>query len=249
MRSTKESTITFRRLKTVDERPICIIPARGASKRVSDKNIAEVGGKPLIAYTIETALSSRLFSRTIVSSEDRNILGVSEQYGAEAHKRPAELSEDRALLIDVIKETAASLNIGNETAIGIMLATCPLRSAEDVKRAWRIFLDNNREFSVVSVTPYERPIQLAHRISAENRLAPIFYEEYSRTTRSQEHFKTYWYNGAIIFNTAGRLKGQKNLLGQNPVPYIMPFERSVDIDHEFQMEFVRFHLENSRGKS
>lgn len=221
---------------------IGIIPVRGNSKRVENKSIIEINGKPLIYYTINAAKSSSLFTKVLVNSEDEKILAISEHFNADIYRRPTELSEDRILLIDVIKEMIISLDFDDDIVIGIMLATCPLRSTDDIRNAWLIFDDNERKSPVVSITSYERPIYLAQKITEDNCLTPVFEKEYLRTTRSQEHSKAYWYNGAIIFNTVGLLKDQNNLIGSRPIPYIMPFERSIDIDHKFQVDFVRLSL-------
>lgn len=227
---------------------ICIIPARGGSKRVKNKNIKECNGKPLLYHTIIKARESGIFSSIIVNSENDEILNIGRHYGAEVYRRPAELSGDNILLIDVIKEMLSALNLKDDVAVGIMLATSPLRNVTDIKDACEIFFKNDIKTPVVSVTQYERPIHLALAISEDNRLVPVFPGEYLRTTRSQEHTMAFWYNGAIIFNTVMQLKKQENLIGTEPVPYIMPFERSIDIDHEFQFEYVKFLLNKDNKK-
>ena len=219
---------------------ICVIPARGGSQRVKNKNIRVVEGKPLLAHGIEVARASDLFEQIVVSSQDDGILQVAEDFGAVPHRRPSELATDEVLVIQVVREVLDSHGVSDDAMVGIMLPTSPLRTPEDLRRAYRLFEDNCRQSPVVSVAPYERPIQLGLRLDADNRLRPLFYDEYVGNTRTEGHTTTYWYNGAIIFNTAGTLRRQgRVLIGQDPVPYIMPYERSIDIDHEFQIDLVQ----------
>jgi len=90
----------------------------------------------------------------------------------------------------------------------------------------------------VSVSWYATPIQLAHFIDEENRLMPFFPNDYKKSTRSTDHRRAYYYNEAIIFNKADNLLNQSNLIGDMPIPYIMPPERSILIDYPFQLKMI-----------
>jgi CMP-N-acetylneuraminic acid synthetase len=228
--------------------PIAIIPARGGSQRVPGKNLQEISGKPLVAWAIEVARESRIFSRIMVNSDDQEILEVAQRFGAEAYRRPPELGRAVSYVIDVVHEMLATLETRDRTPVGILLPTCPLRTVDDICQAWEIFRENSGRSAVVSVTPYETPIQLAHYVSAQNRLIPYFPEDYRKTTRSTGHREAFRFNGAIIFTTAGVLKHQKNLVGSEPLPYIMPYERSIDIDNGFQLEMVRFIMKQNLAR-
>ncbi len=226
---------------------ICIIPARGGSKRVKRKNIMDIAGKPLIAYSIEKALESKLFDAVYVNSEDEEILRVSEQYGAKGYRRPDELSGDKVFIIDVLKQMLETLGATDEWTVGIMLATSPLREVEDIRGAYELYLQKGAEIPVVSVTTYETPIQLAQYSDDDGRLTAVFPDDYKKSTRSTDHKTVYKYNEGIIFNSYGRLKTQKNLIGERPVPYPMPPERSILIDYPYQFELIKLILENKKG--
>lgn len=216
-----------------------VICARKGSKRVENKNIRIVEGKPLIAYTIETAITSDVFSNVIVNSEDREILAIAERYGAESYLRPKKLASDTTFVIDVVKEMIENHHFDDKVTIAILFPTCPLRNIEDIHNAFKIYKENGCKFPVVSVSPYEYPIHVALDITPDNRLKPIYSDDYKRSTRHNDHKKMYHANYAVIFNNVGNLKRQRNLIGDSPIPYIMPPERSIDIDEPFQMKIVQ----------
>ncbi|NEP42096.1 MAG: acylneuraminate cytidylyltransferase family protein, partial [Okeania sp. SIO2H7] len=136
--------------KTLD-RPLCIIPARGGSKRLPRKNIAVLAGKPLLAYAIEAAIESNVFEQVCVSSEDEEILEIASVYGADLPlRRPQELSTDRSQVKQVctylLEELTAKGRIYNEFAV--LLATSPLRTAEDIKAAYELFKNENANYVI-----------------------------------------------------------------------------------------------------
>jgi len=218
------------------KKPIAIIPARGGSKRVENKNIAEINGRPLIHYAIDVCLKSKLFSDIYVNTNDSKIYDISKKYGAQPYLRPEKYATDTAYIIDAIKEMIETLGL-HEKSIGILLPTCPLRTANDLINAWNLYRKNKS--CVISVCKYETPVQLAHFINKDNnKLEPFFPSDYKKTTRSYGHQQSYRFNGGIVFNNAEQLLKQSNLIGVNPVPYIMPEERSIDIDHPYQLEWA-----------
>lgn len=199
------------------------------------KNLAVVGGRTLLARAIDTASRSGLFGEIVVSSDDDTVLTEAATQGATADRRPTRLATDETRIIEVVREFIARRGLDAEQVMGILLPTAPMTEVADLRAAHDLFLANNGDVPVVSVAPFERPIEMAQVVNDRNRLVPVFREAYLRTTRSQEHEPSYWYNGAIIVNCAGRLATQRTLIGDEPIPYVMPIERSVDVDHEFQL--------------
>ncbi len=232
----------------MEQRPIAFIPARGGSRRVKNKNLVDLGGRPLLAHTIDTARDSGVFGDVFVNSDSGEILDAAARFGGIPDSRPAHLAADEVRIIHVLQEFIERRSIQPQTVIGILLVTCPLRHLEDIRKAYALFGEKENKVPVASVTPFERPIEVAQRMTEDNRLTPVFSEEYLRTTRSQDHETAFWYNGAIIFNTAGQLVEQDTLIGHAPIAYQMPFERSFDIDHDFQVRVVElFFKEHGRG--
>lgn len=216
-----------------------LIPARGGSKRIKRKNLFVINGKPLLAYSIETAKNSRLFSRVFVNSDNDEILAEALKLGAEIYRRPEHLSNDSVFVIEVVQEMLESLSFRDETVVGIMLPTCPLRNEHDVIEAYELFKKKGGKVPVVSVSSYETPIQLSQFIGKNGRLEPVFPNDYKKSTRSTDHKTAYKFNEAIIFNTVKILKSQRNLIGEKPYPYTMPPERSIILDYSYQIELVK----------
>jgi CMP-N-acetylneuraminic acid synthetase len=136
---------------------IAIIPARGGSKGIPRKNIRLLAGKPLIAYTIEAAFTSKM-DKVIVSTEDEEIAEISKKYGAEVIERPKGLAKDETPTIDVIFHVLEILKAKNYNPdiVVLLQPTSPLRNAEDIYNAIKLFLDSDCE-SVVSVCEVEHP--------------------------------------------------------------------------------------------
>lgn len=129
---------------------LAIIPARGGSKRIPRKNLRNLLGKPLIAYTIEAAQKSKYINRVVVSTEDKEIVSVSEKFGAEVINRPKELSEDESQTIDAVLHALDFLKKKNyQPNICILLQpTSPLREPSDIDNAMNIFLENKCDLVV-----------------------------------------------------------------------------------------------------
>jgi len=209
---------------------VAIIPARGGSKGIPRKNIKQLFGKPLIVWTIEHAKKSRYIGRITVSTEDKEISEISKKYGAEVIERPEELAKDETPTIDVIFHVLRVQAENFEPGLVVLLQpTSPLRNAQDIDNAIELFLKNDCE-SVVSVCEVEHSLYWSFEI--ENRyLKPIFGGKYLNMRR-QDLSKVYTPNGAIYVSTPEILRKYKSFYCSKTIPYIMPPERSVDIDNE-----------------
>lgn len=236
-----------------ERKTVAIIPARGGSKRIRGKNNKSfVGQMSLVECAIQVAQESELFDEIIVNSDDRLTLEIAERAGVLAYLRPSKLASDTAFVIEVIQNTLDALDIDNTSEVAILLPTSPLRLSSDILEAYDLFKRNDCFAPVVSVSTYETPIFLAQRLTDEGTLEPVFPEHYNKSTRSTDHEEVYRYNEAIIFSTAYLLRNQNNLIGVkwNPVPYVMPPERSIAIDYQYQFNLAqnvykgRFDAEN-----
>ena len=210
---------------------LAIIPARGGSKGIPKKNIRLLAGKPLIAYTIEAALKSKYIDKVVASTEDEEIAEVSRKYGAEVIKRPEELARAESPTIDAIFHALEVLKTENYTPDIVILLqpTSPLRNAKDIDNAVELFLDSDCG-SVVSVCEVEHSPYWSFKIE-KGHLKTLFEEEYGRMRR-QDLPKVYSPNGAIYVSTPEILHNYKDFYCNYIIPYIMPIERSVDIDNE-----------------
>lgn len=223
---------------------IAIIPARGESKRVPAKNLASFKGKPLVAHTIEQALGSNIFRRILVSTDEKRIMDVASKYPVEILQRNPDLSHDDATLLDVIRDVITRKGIRHDTCIGLLLVTAPLRTIADLKGAYNLFVQSDKRQAVVTVCLDINRIDLSWYVS-DGHLVPVFPERYALNIGKQARGKTYHFNDACIFDLAGNfLKDGRNLFGEDPLPYIMPHERSIFVDYRFQLKIIQMIGEN-----
>ena len=210
---------------------LAIIPARGGSKGLPGKNIKNLCGKPLIEYTINAALQSESVERVFVSTDCSDIASIAMRAGAEVpFMRPDYLATDEAQAIETYLYTldrlaADSIIPSNPDNVMILLPTCPLRTAADIDAANELFV-NNQADSVVSYCAESHPVTWHQRISDDNRLVPIFEPTFANR---QEAETTYFPNGSIFIFSTDLLK-QRLYYSENSFAYVMPRNRSVDID-------------------
>lgn len=207
---------------------IAIIPARGGSKGIPHKNITNLCGKPLIGYTIEAAKQSTYIDDVIVSTDDLEIKKVSEQYGASVpFIRDSDIASDEAKTISVVVDALQRLlESGQEYDVVILLQpTSPLRTAEEIDVAIEVFFQHQME-GVVSVNVADISPFLLRTIHG-HRLHRIIDE--SSTIRRQDMPTYYEVNGAIYINRVEEVTEGLSF-NDNPIPYIMNRDHSVDID-------------------
>ena len=215
---------------------VCFIPARNSSMRLKNKNISKFGNGTLITNTIKQAIESEVFDEIILSSNDESILEMGEKYPVELHIR----TDKHDKLIDVIRESDYGSHLMFEDTLCLLLVTCPLRQVSDIRFAYDLFMKEGRKNTVVSVKVNENPIQMSFKMDENELLKPVFPDEFKRSTRKQDHYKTYFYNDAVIFDTVERwMDPERTLYGDNPIPYVMPWERSITIDYDFQLKLAR----------
>lgn len=217
---------------------LAIIPARGVSKGVPRKNVRLLFGKPLIAYTLEIALVSKLVDRVVVSTEDEEIAEVSKKYGAEVISRPPELAQDDTPSLPVYQHAIRHLEKMEDyrpEIIVILQPTSPLRIVEDIDMAIEEFLEAKYD-SIVSVCEVEHPPQWMYTL-AGNRLKPVIKDQ-EKVTRRQDAPKVYRLNGAVYVTRREIIMKENRLLGRDTRAHIMPLERSVDIDTELDFKLA-----------
>jgi len=229
---------------------IAIITARGGSKGLPKKNVLPFCGKPLIAYTIEAAKNSSSIDRIIVSTDDDEIAAVSRAYGAEVpFMRPSELASDTAGSRAVLLHALGSLE--NQHApidrFCLLQPTSPLRTAADIDGAFQIFKEKSAD-SVLSVTPFEHPVQWAVEMQDNGIIRP---RERGKNGRRQDMVEYYRPNGAIYMLRTDFFKDSTGYFGPSSYGYIMPPERSIDIDTKLDFivaEAVLRYLQRNQGE-
>lgn len=221
---------------------LAVIPARGGSKGVPRKNIRVVCGKPLIAYTIETALAAEhLFRRILVSTDDPEIAQLSRSYGAEVpFLRPADLANDKAPMIPVLQHAVRFAEQDDNIQfdwVCLLQPTEPFRTVEDIEQALSLAQTSECD-SVISVVQVlsVHPI-LMKRIHA-GCLVPYCIDEPEGTRRQDYQPPAYMRNGAIYLTRRDVLMKRSSIWGDVIRPYIMPPERSVGVDSELDLKLV-----------
>ena len=207
-------------------RILALIPARGGSKGIPRKNIKSIAGKPLIAWTIEAALRSRLIGGVVVSTEDEEIADVARQRGAQVpFRRPAELARDDTPGIDPVLHALEQLP--DFDAVLLLQPTSPLRTTEDIDACIGMVQDMHAP-SVVSVSePGKHPYWM-YRLGTDQRLQTLI--DVPPISRRQDLPRVYAVNGALYYARADWLRQQRAFVTAETVAYVMPPERSVDMD-------------------
>lgn len=225
---------------------LCIIPARGGSKRLPLKNIRLLAGKPMVVYTIEAALQSEVFDEVCVSTESEEIAEVARQCGAEVpFMRPPELAADDVGVVhvclhalDFYVKRGMKFNI-----LGVLLPSSPLRTGEDIRGAHEKFLSADADF-LMAVTDYiYSPFQALHERNGHLRpfWDPLYYRK-----RRQDLPKVVVDNGAIYLMYVEAFRRERIFYGERLTGFHMPFARSVDVDDWLSLELAEFFLDRQQ---
>ena len=208
---------------------VCVIPARGGSKRIPRKNIKDFLGKPIIAYSIEAAIESGLFDRIIVSTDDMDIAKAAEEWGAEVpFIRPKELSDDLTGTNDVVKH-AISFLLGQGVKIDYVCciyATAPFLKVQYLVEGFNRIQKDDKLFAF-SVTTFAFPIQRA--IKLKGGKVSMFYPQYS-TTRSQDLEEAYHDAGQFYWGKSEAFLNKKKMFSSHSIPILLPRSLVQDID-------------------
>lgn len=215
---------------------LAIIPARGGSKGIPRKNIKTLAGKPLIAWTIEEAKKSQFIDMCIVSTEDEEIKSVAEEWGGNVpFMRPAELAQDDTPGVEPVLHAVKMLP-GYDYVL-ILQVTSPLRTVDDIDDAIAYCLDSGYE-SCVGVTEAEHSPYWMYHMDEQKFLKPILKIAKEESYQRQKLPKVYQLNGAIYVTSVAFLQSEKDVADKNTAGFIMPRERSFDIDTMIDFDFV-----------
>jgi len=225
---------------------LIVIPARGGSKGIPDKNIIEIGGKPLIAYSIQAAnetLSAGITGMAIVSTDSERIAEITRNWNGHApFKRPDEISGDTAksacLLLHALDFYEKQGKAFDATIL--LQPTSPLRTAQDILYAVEIYekagqpalISAYQEDYVCDLVSYNKNGEIAIPLSPLHNIG---------VTR-QQHEKLYIRNGAVYITDAAFLRQEKKVISDTPALYVMPKIRSVNLDTVEDLELLKWHL-------
>jgi pseudaminic acid cytidylyltransferase len=212
-------------------RRLAIIPARGGSKRLPRKNILPFLGRPIIAYTIDAAISSSCFARVLVSTEDAEIGEAARAAGADIHRRDPALATDAATLTEVCLDILDSEERAGRTydTFACLYATAPLRRADDIAAVIALAERDDADFAL-AVTAYPLPPHQALRLDADGTLAPMWPDLVN--LRADKVGRLVVDNGSTNAAKVTAFRQHRTFYGPRLAGHLMPRERSIDIDEQ-----------------
>jgi len=215
---------------------LAIIPARGGSKGIPRKNIRTLCGKPLIVWTIQAAMQSEVIDKVIVSTEDSEIAELAKEYGADVpFLRPKELARDESTGMDPVFHALELLK--DYKWVFLLQPTSPLRTVEDIDNIFKICSENNYSSST-SVSAVNKHPDWMFELGPGNNL--VKYSTTKLVEIRQDLKKLYQLNGALYLAKVEWLKKHKHFVTKDTIAYIMPWERSVDIDNHCDWELAEY---------
>ena len=230
---------------------LCIILARGGSKGIPLKNIYPINNHPLLSYSITAGINSKFVKDVIVSTDNLKIAQISNQYGAlTPFLRPKKYSTDRALSVDALRYSVSEcekfFNIKYDYIIELP-AVSPFRDHKDVDKALELLI-KSRSDSVISYvnTGEKHPVRLKRIVKKKVSDFCKDYPEPIKHSRRQDLEPCYIRNGAIYAMTRSCLFVQDSRQGSNHMPFIMKEDKSLNIDHKFDLLIAKNLIENGQ---
>jgi len=230
-----------------DKKTAAIIPARASSERVPGKNLVPLNDKPLIAWTIEAALGASCLDHILVTSDDPRTLNIAREYGVSTLRRPGHLATSTATTFDTLANALDHISEEGMEVEHVMLLqpTSPLRSSADIDSAHALLCEAQLD-SVISVCPCEHPPQWTNTLdsacSMDSFLSPDI-----REIRSQDLPRCYRLNGALYIARVDGFILNRGFFMKNSRAYVMPLERSIDIDTKLDFAWCEFFMSINSG--
>jgi len=229
---------------------LCTICARGGSKGIKNKNIRELCGKPLISYTIEQAKNSNLFDHIVISTDSDDIAAIAKKYGGEVFfKRSVEMASDTAGKLDVIRDAFIRSEKYYNRVFDYLIdldATSPLRNVADITNSFNQFKKDNND-NLITAMPSRRSPYFNIVEQSEDGKVYLSKKLDNAIVRRQDAPKTYDMNASIYIWKREAILNENTLFLENTGLYVMPEERSIDIDSELDFKFVEFLMKEKRN--
>jgi CMP-N-acetylneuraminic acid synthetase len=226
---------------------VALIPARGGSKGIKNKNIIDLDGRPLISYSIRAGIDSEYIDDVVVSTDSELIASVAVRYGAKVpFMRPAELASDNSKTIDAVLHAVRFWHDNNYDydALVLLQPTQPLRTAKDIDLAIEKYYQYEQD--LVSVTPVENHPLLIRSIDSDGKLVNLL--NANSTCRRQDMPEYYCVNGCIYINKISRLS-EETSFNDNKIPFIMDPLHSVDIDDMTDLAMAELIIQMQKMKN
>lgn len=232
---------------------LAVIPARGGSKGVPRKNLREVGGRPLIAWSVDLgrqAVEAGLVRRAVISTDDPEIAAAARAAGGDVpFLRPAELASDRTRMAPVLRHAVLEMEAADGVRydwVLLLQPTSPLRTLDDVRGALRMAAEAHTDSVISVVRVFDVHPVLMKRIEGD-RLVPFCVPEPEGTPRQEYEPPAYMRNGALYLSRRDVVVERESIWGASVRPFVMPEERSLSIDTELHMRLADLLLGESGG--
>lgn len=228
-------------------RVLVIIPARGGSKGVPQKNIKLLGGKPLIAHAIECALGSKKASKIVVSTDDDAIASAANQYPIEVVKRPSELAEDDSNVVTAVTYTYDYLKEDFD-AIVLLQPTAPLRTSADLDAVIDLLEKNKSTDGVISVVPMDdvHPARM-YDLNETQHLVPLI--ENGETLRRQDLKPVYYRNGCFYAVRTKAFYEQQSFMVAHKLAFVMNPNWLINIDNQRDFQLATLLYEDWKNET
>jgi N-acylneuraminate cytidylyltransferase/CMP-N,N'-diacetyllegionaminic acid synthase len=234
----------------MENKNIAIIPARGGSKGIPRKNIKKLGGKPLIAYTIETAIKTKCIDRTIVSTDDPEIAEIAKNYGVEVpFLRPSYLAEDDVPVLPVVQHSVKELEKENykPDIVVVLQPTSPFRKSEDIERAVDKLIETNAD-CVVTLSEVEQHPYRMRRLVGDKPIPLFEVDEKVLYAQRQDFPKIYMMNGAIYACKKEPMMKQTVFYGQDIRAIVIEKISAWDIDTIIDFQIAELIVKERASK-
>ena len=230
-----------------------LITARGGSKGIPKKNIVNVGGKPLIAWTIEAALKSHVFDRVVVSTDNNEIASIAQKWGAEVpFTRPDRLAKDDSPHTDVLIHAINWLQEKEDYLpefLMLLQPTSPLRTSQDIDKSFQLAIESKADCVISVQETLSHPYSVM-QVTEDQKLSEFLMssEDPGSYQRRQARPKFYSLNGAIFIFKVDVLLTNKNTYPELTFTYVMPKERSLDVDTSWDLHIANLVLNHLYSK-
>ncbi len=219
-----------------------IIPARAGSKGIKGKNLARLGDKPLIQYTIEAALKSELVNLSIVSTDDKNVEVLAKNLGLPApFMRPSYLAQDDSSLVDVVVHALEWYNRKYQfMPVNILLLqpTSPFRTSVDIDAAIRYYEKENATSLVSVVEPMQHPNDMVY--FENEKLERLSVKPADSVNMGRQKYRKFWFvDGGIYLLSVKKFLETRKFIDQSSILYEMPRDHGIDIDDQYTLELAQ----------
>ena len=214
---------------------LAVIPARGGSKGIKNKNLSMIGGQTIVDIAIKSTIKSNLITQTILSSDSEEILNIGKKYkDIINHKRPKYLSGDKTLIVDVLLNIIKKYK-GFEIIV-LLQPTSPFRNPKDIDKCLRKMIQKNYK-TAISVSELNFDPRWLFQIDTSGKLIPIN-SRFPSSTNRQEKKNYYKFSGDIYASDINWLKSKKTFVSNNTMSYLITNKKSIDIDNPIDLDIA-----------